>query len=259
MTEAFERGALLSGAKLETVTKTLSVYQKKGVFAFGTDAVLLAAYAASHIKATKGRTLFDLCAGTGIIGLLLADRFPALTVRAVEVNADAAAMSLASAEKSGLAARFFPACLDVKDVPKTYVQECADYIVVNPPYMTADSGFACEDDYKNVARHEILCTLDDVFSAAFHLLKTGGDCFVVYRPERLSTPFSAAKNNRFEVKSMTYVHTRQSAESRLVLCKARKGASEGMHISPPLFLYREDGAFSDAYLEIREKGVTRFD
>ena len=254
-----ERLLQLPGAKRERVTPTLSVYQKKGVFAFGTDAVLLAAYAASHIKATKGRVLFDLCAGTGIIGLLLADRFPALSVKAVEIDPEAVALSRASAEASGLAARFSPACLDIKEIRKTYFQECADYIVVNPPYMTADSGFACGDEKKNIARHEILCTLDDVFCAAFHLLKTGADCFVVYRPDRLSALFSAAKNNRFAIKRMTYVHTRQNAESRLVLCRAQKNAAEGVRITPPLFLYREDGAFSDAYTEIREKGVTRFD
>ena len=244
--------------RLEKISEKLRVYQQKGVFSYGTDAVLLSAYAASFMKFSTERRLFDLCSGTGIIGLMLLDFFrdcDKLSADAVEINKDAARLSEMSAAESGLSDNFAVHNMDLKDIKNTFEGDIADFITVNPPYMSADCGLMCEDDYKTIARHEILCNLEDIFKAAFHLLKTGGYMFVVYRPDRLSTLFSAAKAARLEIKNMTYVHSKENAESKLVLCKLQKGAKEGMKISRPFIMYKNDGEYSEDYLLVREKGV----
>ena len=208
--------------KLEEISETLRIYQQKGVFSYGTDAVLLSAYAASFMRFSSKRTLFDLCSGTGIIGLMLLDKFRdggKLSVSAVEINKDACTLSR----------------------------------------MSADCGLMCEDDYKTVARHEILCNLEDIFKAAFHLLKTGGTAFVVYRPDRLSTLFASARAAHFEIKNMTFVHSRSDSESKLVLCAARKNAREGLKIGKPFVMYRSGEEYSEEYLYVREKGEMRFE
>lgn len=247
--------------KLEKISDTLKVYQQKGVFSYGTDAVLLSAFAAGKMKFSSKRTLFDLCSGTGIIGLMLADFFNGkeLFVNAVEISSDACRLSEMSAKESGLSEKFRVHNLDIKNVKDSFGCDCADFITVNPPYMTADCGFECADDYKNIARHEVLCNLEDIFTAAFHILKTGGSMFVVYRPDRLSTLFSAAKNTRFEIKEMTYVHSKKNSESKLVLCRAQKHAKEGLKISRPFVIYNGDGSYTEAYRDVRDKGVMNFD
>lgn len=244
--------------KLESISETLRIYQQKGVFSYGTDAVLLSAYAASFMKFSTKRTLFDLCSGTGIIGLMLLDHFRCgknLLANAVEINKDASTLSQMSAEESGLSDSFTVHNMDIKNIRSTFQADIADYLTVNPPYMTANCGLMCDDDYKTIARHEILCNLEDIFRAAFHLLKTGGNMFVVYRPERLSTLFSAASSSRLEVKNMTFVHSKQDSESKLVLCRLQKGAKEGLKISAPFVMYSDDGNYSEGYLCVRDKGV----
>ena len=244
--------------KLEKISETLRVYQQKGVFSYGTDAVLLSAYAASFMKFSTERRLFDLCSGTGIIGLMLLDYFREngkLSASAVEINKDAGRISEMSAKESGLSDKFKVYNMDLKDIRSTFEGDIADFITVNPPYMSASCGLMCEDDYKTIARHEILCNLEDIFKSAFHLLKTGGNMFVVYRPDRLSTLFAAAKSARLEIKNMTFVHSKENAESKLVLCKLQKGAKEGMKISRPFIMYGENGEYSEDYLLVREKGV----
>lgn len=242
------------GAKQEKVTDTLSVLQKSGVFSYGTDAVLLGAYAASFIPENAGRRVMDLCSGTGIIGLLLADKRKRISVLGVEINEEAAALSEKSAEISDLSERYSVTCADLKNCRSLFEPDTVDYVTVNPPYMSADCGYLCESDYKSVARHEILCKLTDVFAAAFYVLKSGGSLFVVYRPERLSTLFAAARKNHFEVKHMTFVHTRAGSESKLVLCECKKNGREGLIITKPLVLYRDNGEYTDDYLKVREKG-----
>lgn len=248
--------------KLEKINATLSVYQQKGVFSYGTDAILLSAYAAGKMQFSSKKILFDLCSGTGIIGLMLLDKFRSgnnLQVNAIEINKDACRLSEMSASESGLSDAFNVHNIDVKDIKEKFPCDCADFVTVNPPYMSAKCGFECEDDYKNIARHEILCNLEDIFSAAFHLLRTGGSMFVVYRPDRLSTLFSAAKNTKFEIKQMTYVHSKAEGESKLVLCRAQKNAKEGMKISRPLVIYNNNGSYTEDYINIRDKGVLKLD
>ncbi len=247
--------------KLEKISDTLKIYQQKGVFSYGTDAVLLSAYAAGKMKFSTKRVLFDLCSGTGIIGLMLTDFFrnTELFANAVEINSKACRLSDMSSEESGLSGKFRVHNLDVKDVKNSFACDCADFITVNPPYMTAGCGFKCAETYKNIARHEILCNLEDIFSAAFHLLKTGGSMFVVYRTDRLSTLFSAAKNTRFEIKEMTFVHSKKDSDSKLVLCRAQKHAKEGLKISRPFVIYQNDGSYTEDYITVKNKGVINFD
>ncbi len=243
--------------KLEEISETLRIYQQKGVFSYGTDAVLLSAYAASFMRFSSRRTLFDLCSGTGIIGLMLLDKFRDggnLSVSALEINGDACTLSRMSAEESGLSSLYTVHNTDIKKVRETFDSDIADFVTFNPPYMSADCGFMCEDDYKTVARHEILCNLEDIFKAAFHLLKTGGTAFVVYRPERLSTLFAAARAAHFEIKNMTFVHSRSDSESKLVLCAARKNAREGLKIGKPFVMYGKGEEYTEEYLYVREKG-----
>lgn len=244
--------------KLESIGDSLKIYQSKGVFSYGTDAVLLAAYAASSIMGATDKTAFDLCSGTGIIGLMLLDKLSGLKVNAVEINAFAAEISEMSAKESGLTDRFNVFKDDIKNVKKAFDAESAAFVVCNPPYMTADCGKMCPDEGRNIARHEIMCCLDDVFHAAYHLLKTGGRLFIVYRPDRIANLFASSKKNGFEIKRMTLVSSVVGRAPNLILCEAKKQAKEGTVMGKNFYICNADGTFTPEMIEVREKGVYNF-
>ncbi len=244
--------------KLENVTETPSVYQEKGVFCYGTDAVLLSAYASAALSKTKKLHGMELCSGTGFMALSMLDRWENMTFSALEINSRACEISEMSAEVSGLSHRFSVICGDVKNTRSLFSSERFDFIICNPPYMTASSGKMCNDDYITIARHEILCGLSDIFSAAYYLLGTGGNIYIVYRPDRLSTLFSAAKENHFEIKRMTFVHSRAGSAPSLVLCEAKKQAKEGLLLSEPFVIYDSDGNYTDMMNTVCKKGEMRF-
>lgn len=222
----------MEAAKPEKVTDTLTVYQQKGVFSFGTDAVLLADYVSEQVTAPEKKIMCDLCSGTGIIGLMLCDRYAGLRAAAVELNPSAASLSERSAAESNLAERFRVYCRDIKDVRTFFACEAFDFVTCNPPYMRADSGKMCSHPDITMARHEIACNLYDVFAAAFYLLRTGGCLYVVYRTDRLSTLMDAARVHRFEIKDMRLYRLRESGEEcDLLVCKAKKNAAEGLRVS----------------------------
>lgn len=215
--------------KLEVISPTLSVYQKKGVFCYGTDAVLLSKYVLGSFKSMKNKKMCDLCSGTGIIPLYICDNNSDINAVGVEINKDACEIASMSASVSGLSQRYTQINADIKDIKQFFEPESFDFLTCNPPYMTANSGYMCDADYKTIARHEILCNIDDVFRAAFYLLRTGGNIFIIYRSDRLSSLFKAANKNRFEIKDMICISSENlPANCKLVLCKASKDASEGM-------------------------------
>lgn len=215
--------------KLEAATPTLSIYQKKGVFSYGTDAVLLAKYVLSYHKSLKGKSMCDLCSGTGIIPLYICDSNKDVLSTGLEINHDACTIAKMSADVSNLGERYTQVEGDVKDVRKLFNPEEFDFVTCNPPYMTATSGYMCKDDYKSIARHEILCTIDDIFSASNYLLRTGGNLFIVYRADRLASLFSAASKNNFHIKELiSFVSSGSDSPVKLIICRASKGSSEGL-------------------------------
>lgn len=219
----------MDGLKLEIISPTLSVYQKKGVFCYGTDAVLLSKYVISFFKSMKNKTMCDLCSGTGVIPLMLCDLNSDILTCGLEINEDACEIASMSAFVSGYSERYTQHKGDIKEVRNIFAPESFDFLTCNPPYMTSDSGYMCLDDYKTIARHEILCNIDDVFKAAFYLLKTGGSIFIVYRSDRLPSLFKAAGDNRFQIKEMTCVFGGNTPSlSKLIVCRAMKDAAEGL-------------------------------
>ena len=240
------------------MTDTLSVYQQKGVFFYGTDAVLLSAYASSAVRRNSESKGIELCSGTAFASLSLLDRFPLLSMSALEINERACTISRMSADVSNLSDRFSVTCGDIKNTRALFTSERFDFVICNPPYMTDSCGKMCADDYKTVARHEILCNIGDVFAASYFLLGTGGSVFIVYRPDRLSSLFSAAKENGFEIKKMTFVFSKPDREPPLVLCEAKKQAKEGLVMTPPFFIYGADGNYTQLMRDACEKGEINF-
>lgn len=215
--------------KLEAATPTLSIYQKKGVFSYGTDAVLLAKYVLSNHKSLAGKKMCDLCSGTGIIPLYICDADKGVSAAGVEINRDACLLAKMSADVSGLSDRYYQIEDDLNNIRNHFTPEEFDFVTCNPPYMTADSGYMCKDDYKTIARHEIYCTINDIFSCASYLLRTGGNFFLVYRSDRLSSLFIAASNNNFHIKELiSIVSGNNKCPIKLVVCRATKGAAEGL-------------------------------
>lgn len=244
--------------KLERVTDTLSVYQQKGVFFYGTDAVLLSAYASSAVRRNSATEGIELCSGTAFASLSLLDRFEKLNMSAIEINSNACRLSSMSASVSGLSDRFTVKCGDIKNIKTEFPSERFDFVICNPPYMTDNCGKMCADDYKTIARHEILCNISDVFSAAFYLLGTGGSLFIVYRPDRLSSLFSAAKSNGFEIKKMTFVASKEDRPPVLVLCEAKKQAKEGLVLTEQFVIYDNNGEYTQKMKHLSQKGEMLF-
>ena len=123
-------------------------------------------------------------------------------------------------------------------------------ITMNPPYMTGNHGLVNPGDAKAIARHELLCTLEDVISQAAKLLKPGGNFYMVHRPFRLADIIVLLREYKLEAKRMKLVYPFADKEPNMVLIEAKRGSKPRLTVEKPLVVYKEPGVYTDEIYDI---------
>ncbi|MGN1416194.1 MAG: tRNA1(Val) (adenine(37)-N6)-methyltransferase [Oscillospiraceae bacterium] len=206
---------------------------------FGTDAFLLADFAQVRHK----DIVCDLGTGCGIIAILMKLRYEPKLVYGIDIQKQAIEQFEMSVERSQLQ-DIFPIHMDLKEIKTPAPLEKCDVVTCNPPYKAASAGIESSYDPQRIARHEILCDINDVCRAADRLLKFGGRLCLCNRPERLADVISAMKNNHIEPKSLRFVAKTPKDSPWLFLIEGRKGGKPFMNVLPQLYTC-DGGAVSD--------------
>ncbi len=222
------------------------IIQDPDRFCFGMDAVLLSGFAA--VK--DGARVLDLGTGTGIIPILLEAKTQAAHLTGLEIQTDSAEMAGRSVALNGLEEKIDIITGDIKEADKLFNAASFDVITCNPPYMIGQHGLQNPSDAKAIARHEILCTLEDVISQAARLLVPGGRFFLVHRPFRLAEIIVMLTKYKLEPKRMRLVYPFADKEPNMVLRGAVGGGRPRLTVEKPLIVYREPGVYMPEIYEV---------
>lgn len=120
-----------------------------------------------------------------------------------------------------------------------------DVVTSNPPYMNDSHGLKNPDLPKAIARHEVLCTLEDVAREAALLLKPGGRFYMVHRPHRLAEIITVLKEYKLEPKRMKLVHPFVDRDANMVLIESVRGGRSMMKVEAPVIVYQKPGVYTD--------------
>jgi len=224
--------------------KGYEIIQHPGKFCFGMDAVLLANFA--RIK--KNEKVLDLGTGTGIIPILMSAKTEGEYFRALEIQEESADMARRSVLHNHLEDRIEVVTGDIKEAAGIFGPVSFDVITTNPPYMIGQHGITNSSDTKAIARHEVLCTLDDILRESAKILKQKGRFYMVHRPFRLAEILSKMVAVGIEPKRMRLVHPFIDKEPNMVLIEGMRGGNSRMTIEPPLIVYKAPGVYSDELL-----------
>lgn len=197
--------------------------------AFGTDAFLLAEFTRTH----RHDRVCDLCAGNGIVGVLLLEgKYPPSRVTAVELQPEAVAlMHRTLAENPGMEEKLIPVEADLCRPETMPPADSFDIVVCNPPYFAPDTGKTCPHPARLTARHEgVGCTLEQVCAAGARLLKYGGCMSICHRPERLVDLLVELRRHGLEPKRLELKQNGKAAPW-LVLVEAKKGGAPAVQIT----------------------------
>lgn len=230
--------------------KGLKIIQNTEGFCFGIDAVLLSDYA-KEIK--NNSNVLDLGAGTGIISILLSEKTKLNKIYGIEIQKEVAQMAQRSVKLNDLENKIEILNMDIKDLENKFERNTFDAIVTNPPYKKIETGKTNEKENKFISRHEVTARLEDFIKISFNLLKDKGSIYMVHRPERLAEIIYLLKKNKLEPKKIRFVHSNTNQEPKLVLIKAVKNAKEFLTIEKPLFIYNEQGEYTEEIYKIYNK------
>ena len=212
---------------------------------FGTDAVLLADFAAPSKKAR----CCDLGSGCGIIPLLWCKRETG-KITAVEIQPLAVKQINAAIEFNSLSERLEAVNADLRELKGKVPFGCFDVVTMNPPYKASGAGIESRSGADKIARHETMCSLSDVCAAAKKLLNFGGRLCMCIRPERLCELFCEMRAADIEPKRLRLVSKLPGKAPWLALVEGRRGGRSGMTVEPELFVYGDSGEYSDEMKKI---------
>ena len=215
------------------------IIQNPEKFCFGMDAVLLTGFA----RAKEGDRLLDLGTGTGIIPLLMEAKYHCGYLAGLEIQAESADMAARSVLLNDLQDKIEIIAGDIKEADSFFPSASFDCITCNPPYMPGQHGLVNPSTPKAIARHEILCTFEDVARQAAKLLKPGGHFFLVHRPFRLAEIMVTLVRHRLEPKRLQLVYPYTDREPNMVLLASVRGGKAGMKAEKPLIVYQEPGVY----------------
>lgn len=219
----------------------LQLIQKEQGFRLGVDAVLLSHFA--NVK--KKHRVIDLCTGTGIVSFLVYGKYKPQEVIGLEIQDDMVEMANRSSKLNDTSdiVKFVQG--DLKDKALLDSLGRFDVVTVNPPYKLNNAGILNPNDKLAIARHEIMCNLEDVIVSARRLLKDNGRMFIVHRPERLADIFGLMRKYKIEPKRVRLVQPNTKKAPNIVLVEGQRDGGAFLKWEETLYVYDDNGNYSE--------------
>lgn len=208
-----------------------TVRQSRCGMKVGTDGTLLGAWA----QAPAGQCrILDIGTGTGLIALMMAQRFPEAHIVGIDIDADAVSQARENVMESPFSDRITIQQCDVLQFDDT---DGFDAVVCNPPYFV--DSLTCPDEQRTTARHTVTLSFEGLAKAAFRLLKTDGIFSVVIPTDNRSSMETAARMEGFFLSRVCLIKTTPQKEPKRQLIEFRKSPvnktdtkEESIQISP---------------------------
>ena len=230
--------------------KDLKIIQNKDGFCFGIDSILLSDFA-KNIK--KGAKVLDLGTGTGIIATLLCGKTELSQITGIEIQEEVSEMAKRSIKLNHIEGKFKIIQDNIVNLNHHFEKNTFDVIVTNPPYKKKETGVENVDKRKLISRHEIEANLEDFIKISKDMLKDRGELYIVHRPERLVDLLFLMRKYKIEPKNIRFVYANINVMPKLVLIKGIKNAKPFLKIENNLYIYDQNGKYTDEILEIYHK------
>lgn len=229
---------LKTGERLDDLQLSgYEIIQNPERFCFGVDAVLLT----NFTKVKPGERVLDLGTGTGVIPILLEAKTEGEAFTGLEIQEESADMARRSVAHNQLSEKVHIVTGDIKEAAEIFKTASFDVITTNPPYMLNDHGLKNIGDAKTIARHEVLCTLDDILQESAKILpESKGRFYMVHKPFRLVEILNKMCQYKIEPKRLQFVHPYVDKEPTMVLIEGMKGGKSRVKIEPPIIMYHRD-------------------
>jgi tRNA1(Val) A37 N6-methylase TrmN6 len=223
----------------------VSIVQPRKGFRFTLDSLLLADFC--RIKPHD--RILEPGAGTGIISILLARKFPGARFVADEVESTVFALLCENIAQNGLVDAITPLDRDIQSLGCSVAADSYDVLIANPPYTKSGSGRNSPFPERRLARQEQTTSLS-IWLDLQSLLTRKGRYFLVFPAERSAELISLLRERGMEPKRLRSVHPFLNKPASLVLIEAVKTRGIGLEIVPPLIIHEKGGDYTKEMQQI---------
>ena len=222
--------------------KQFSVDQSGCAMKINTDGVLLGAIA----QADDPKTILDIGTGTGVIALMLAQRFTKAQIDAVEIDESAAKTAGRNFENSIFNGRLSIYFSNIGDFLDEHPENKYDLIISNPPFYI--NSLESPTEKKSLAKHTEVNFFEILLKDIAGHLSQKGACWLVLPLETASLVNNLIKQNGMHLQKVMNIHSYpHSAAHRFVLCFGFKEISPEMS---KLTIYQAVGIYSEEYQKL---------
>jgi tRNA1Val (adenine37-N6)-methyltransferase len=227
--------------------RDIKICQSRGGYRFSVDSLLLYDF----VNLRRVSSIADLGAGSGIVGILLAKKYPRARVSLFEIQESLASLAQDNLALNCIGDRAEVIGYDLRLLPSSdFSARKYDLVVSNPPFRVRKSGRINIAEERAIARHEIKLKLHELIDAASFLLRARGRICMIYHPGRLSELVHILRAKDCEPKRLRFVHSNKSSEGKMVLVEAVKGGMPGLKVEHPFYIYGEEGNYSEEMARI---------
>ncbi len=222
------------------------IIQNPKDFCFGVDAVLLTGF----VNVKKNETVLDLGTGTGVIPILLEAKTEGKHFTGIDIQEESVLMARRSVLMNELENKIDIDLGDIKQLDTIYKLSSFDVVTSNPPYISKGGGIINDYSPKAIARHEILCNLEDIIYGTSKILKPSGRFYMIHKPHRLTDIFVTLRKYKLEPKKLRLICPYIDKQPTMILIEAVRGGKPMLKIEPTLIIYKDDGTYTDEIIKI---------
>lgn len=220
----------------------------------GTDGVLLGAWAMSSVplagQAAEPKRILDVGTGSGVVALMLAQRFRSANITAIDINAEAAAQAAVNFTASPWSERLSSRHLSLQQLTDLH-GEGYDLIVSNPPYFT--ESLKAPDTNRATARHADSLPLEQLFRLSADMLKPTGRLSIITPAAHCNSLRRLAASNNLVTTTLCHVFSKEGKPELRVLSEFALASASGwtssseaggfaIPIESTIFLQNSDGS-----------------
>ncbi len=230
------------------------IIQDTDLFLFGMDSVLLA----NKIKGTNSNSIIvDLGTGSCVMPVIICEKNKIGKIIGVELQDKMYELAVKNVEYNNLQDKICVLKENLKNVEsiRKYIMELmgkdkVDVVISNPPYKKIGTGSKNDGDEKYIARHEVMCELEDVFMTASKLLKFKGKLYLVHKPERIADLITLARKYKLEPKEIQFLQPTVNKKPSIALIEYVLGGGNECVVLPSLIEYDKEGNYTKDILDI---------
>ena len=194
--------------------KQFTINQDRCAMKVGTDGTLLGAWANAPMGPCR---ILDIGTGTGLVALMMAQRFPESQVVGIDIDRDATIQAMENVDASPYSERI---TIINEDATKIDDKEVFDAIVCNPPYFV--DSLTCPESQRTLARHTVTLTYEQLMKTAYKLLNNNGIFSIIIPTENNDAIGSAAALAGFIISRICMIKTTPNKLPKRQLMEFRK-------------------------------------